>query len=450
MKKISLRSAILININIIIGAGIFLNITPLAKIAGRFSFASYLLSAAILAPFVFILAKLASENPVPGGLYVYSKEHLSPFFGFVSGWCYFIGKTVSAAFLAHAFTSYMQTKISFLQNFPTVALSCITIFSLIFLNICGAHICGKIQYAFIFIKIIPFLFVFLFGIFSVGASNSTFPALTSLVATIPIALYPLMGFEITCAIGHLIKNPQKNIFRAISWSFAIVVATYALFQFFVVAIAGNNISGSPLVTFTHVVLKNEFVGRILTSLVFTSVIAGSFGILSSNCWNLYALESKRRFFALTTKTGIPWVSLCIEGIIACGMLLLSQNQISLQSMSVFGVVVSFLLSAIAALKKYKNIISIAAVASCLYILFLCFEKIRVGGTSIPYIALLIAGIILGTSPHIALVGLFYKKTVRFYFTQSVHTRTYIFFIFFFITGHHSTRTISTRKLFFTL
>ena len=296
MRKISLCSAILININIIVGAGIFLNIAPLTKSVGVFSFASYLLGALILAPFVYTLAQLAQANPVPGGLYVYSKKHLSPFFGFISGWCYFIGKTVSAAFLAYAFTAFMQTKFLFLQNFSTVPLACITIFSLILLNICGAHIGGKIQYAFIFVKMIPFLFVFLLGAGKISTGSFPLPSFAALLKTVPIALYPLMGFEVTCAIGHLIKNPHKNIFRAIIWSFLIVVGIYALFQFLIVAVMGGMVFSKnfPLTTFVAITMKNEFVGRLLTSLVFTSVIAGSFGILSSNCWNLYAI--KKHFY----------------------------------------------------------------------------------------------------------------------------------------------------------
>jgi amino acid transporter len=382
MKKISLYSAILININIIIGAGIFLNVKPLTQSIGQFSFASYLLGALILIPFVIVLAKLAQQNPVPGGLYVYSKKHLSPFIGFISGWCYFIGKTVSAAFLAYAFTSFIQTKFLFLQNISTIPLACIVIFLLIALNIAGAHIGGKIQYAFIITKMIPFLFVFALGATKISIASIKLSSLSALLATIPIALYPLMGFEITCSIGHLIKKPNKNIFRAILWSFLIVVTLYAFFQFFVALNIG----------------KILFDSTILTSLIFTSVIAGSFGILSSNCWNLYALGNKGTLTAIS-KTGVPWISLLVEGGVACLMLAMSQNQVALQSMSVFGVVVSFLLSAIAALRSSKNIISIAAVASCAYILFLCFQKMQLQGVSIPYITILLIGLIFSRCSH---------------------------------------------------
>lgn len=406
-KHISLLAAILININIIIGAGVFLNVKPLIKIAGPLCFLSYLLGAAILLPFVYSLAKLAAANPASGGLYIYGKKYLNPFLGFLSGWVYFVGKTVSAAFLAYAFTSFFQHQFIFLQSRSPLFLTSIVIFSLILLNIAGAHIGGPIQYIFFSIKIIPILFALIFGLTILQPTYFYGPKVFShLISTIPIALYPLMGFEVTCSIGHMIKNPKKNIFWAITGSFMFTTIIYILFQGVLFGALGAGALGyeEPLMILGNKLFVYPIIGQFIIALVFTSVISGSFGILTSNCWNLHALAKDnhlpgKKWLTKVSKQHVPWVSLLFQGAIACILLIMSQNQIALQSMSVFGAVFSFLLSALAAYKA-RNKIKIAqwvpmlAISSCSYILFLCFQKMIFAGVSIPYIVLLLAGVLV--------------------------------------------------------
>lgn len=415
-KKLSLLAAIVININIIIGAGVFLNIKPLAKLAGPLSPLGYALGALILAPFVFTLAKLATAHPVAGGLYVYSKTHIGRFAGFLSGWLYFVGKTVSAAFLAFAFTGFFQSNISWLHPYPTLLLTTIVIFSLTLLHILGTSIGGKIQYIFLFIKLIPLLFVFIFAFtifqpshFYVIVNSPIMQTIKPLISIIPLVLYSLMGFEITCSIAHLIERPERNIFWAITGSFVIVATLYFLFQGALFGALGSKLlgSGQPLTLLANKFFAQyPFVGKSVTALVFTSVIAGSFGILTSNCWNLHTLATQNFFPGTATltqlsNTNVPWVSLLLESTLACVIIGISKNLVALQSMSVFGVIASFLLSSIAAfIAAQKKVLSIPrfipllAIAGCTYTLFLCFQNMQKTGVSLPYLFVLIAGIVL--------------------------------------------------------
>jgi len=391
-RRISLFSAILININVIVGAGVFLNVKPLNLLAGRFGFLGYLFGALLLFPFIISLSKLAAAQPFQGGIYLYSKKHLSPFIGFISGWSYFIGKTVSAAFLVHAFTSFFQGQLPFLQSYPPVLLSSIVIFVLITSNLKGLQIGSVVQIVFFIMKLIPLLAITLFGLFFVTTTSlpTISLSLSPLFSTIPIALYALMGFEIICSIGHLIKQPEKNFLRAMLGSFVAVVVSYVLFQSASFFAQGQTMWGQ----------------NILTMLIFTAVLAGAFGILTSNCWNLQALAQDNflpgsNILKKVSNNNVPSVSLALQAGIAILLLIMTENQIALQSMSVFGVVLSFLLTAIAALvASYNNHISLhplfplAAIMSCCFMLFLCFQKIAAAGISIPYIILLGSGILL--------------------------------------------------------
>jgi amino acid transporter len=401
-RKIGLLKALIINIGIMIGAGVFVNIRPITILAGNLSFLSYILSALILFPFVYTLSILARDNPVQGGLYFYSHKYLSPFVGFLSGWCYFVGKTVSAAFLAYIFTSFIQSHIPTLHNISTLLLTCFTIFAIALINVAGAQIGGSIQIFFISAKAIPVISIITFGIIHFSSVDpAATPSISSLLSSIPSAIYAFMGFEIICAIAHMIENPQKNVFRAITGSFLIVALIFTTFQFVVTMALGKSILSESLSLAE--VIEQLFsswpvLGKVVTSLMYTSVIAGAFGLLTSNCWNLFTLAEHKHFFKskpllFVTKKGVPVISLLLECSLACLILLISKDQLALQSMSVFGVVLSFVLSAVAAFKSNRSLISLISIGSCIYVLFLCYQKMQAVGVSIPYLLFILGGII---------------------------------------------------------
>lgn len=89
-----------------IGAGVFAAFTPAAAAAG-----SGLLVGLVVAAFVAFCnatssAQLAAAYPTSGGTYVYGRERLGPWPGFLAGWGFVIGKTASAAAMAMTFAAY--------------------------------------------------------------------------------------------------------------------------------------------------------------------------------------------------------------------------------------------------------------------------------------------------------------------------------------------------------
>jgi APA family basic amino acid/polyamine antiporter len=51
-------------------------------------------------------AQLAAQYPASGDTYVYGRERLGPWWGFLAGWGFLIGKTTSCAAMALAFAAY--------------------------------------------------------------------------------------------------------------------------------------------------------------------------------------------------------------------------------------------------------------------------------------------------------------------------------------------------------
>lgn len=105
-RRLGTFDASLIGLGSMIGAGVFAAFTPAAAAAG-----SGLLIGLVVAAFVAFCnatssAQLAARYPTSGGTYVYGRERLGPWAGFLAGWGFIIGKTASAAAMAMTFAAY--------------------------------------------------------------------------------------------------------------------------------------------------------------------------------------------------------------------------------------------------------------------------------------------------------------------------------------------------------
>ncbi|MES2865196.1 MAG: amino acid permease, partial [Actinomycetota bacterium] len=89
-----------------IGAGVFSVWGPAIEVAGS----GLLIALAIAAVVAFCnatsSAQLAAVHPVSGGTYAYARAEIGPWWGFVAGWCFVIGKIASCAAMALTFAAY--------------------------------------------------------------------------------------------------------------------------------------------------------------------------------------------------------------------------------------------------------------------------------------------------------------------------------------------------------
>src|SRR5581483_789007 len=83
-----------------LGAGVFASFAPAARSAG--GWLPLALAAAGLVAYCNAMssARLAARYPASGGTYVYGRERLGPFWGYLAGWGFVVGKTASGAAMA--------------------------------------------------------------------------------------------------------------------------------------------------------------------------------------------------------------------------------------------------------------------------------------------------------------------------------------------------------------
>lgn len=402
-NKLSLISAIFININIMIGAGLFINTTNLAQMVGAAGCISYTILALLLYPLIASIATLVTLYP-SGGFYSYAKQ-MHPLAGFISAWSYFIGKLASATILTHAAMLLLQ------QIFPIVNLA--NIYSLdvcvlcIFLglNLFNLQTGTSIQVLFLSLKLIPIIFVITTGLYLFSPENyhATQFLWPHFIDTLPFVLFAAIGFEATTSLSGKIKDAKKNGPRAILISYGIVVAINIAYQFFFYGSVGEQLQHAGGFLYAFPLLLNKLFGMnmqlnqtlqtIFNIAIASSALGGAYGILFSNSWNLHTLAKNNHItnpllFLKENRYHIPYWCIAAQGIICLTYLITSKGaQIQLQQIAAFGCTIAYTLSIISLLihtfmhhtNKSALILPSLGIINCFIFLFSCIHSFMTKG-----------------------------------------------------------------------
>jgi APA family basic amino acid/polyamine antiporter len=105
-RRLGLGDAVFIGLGSMIGAGVFAVWAPAASAAGTGLLVGLLIAAVVAFGNATSSAQLAAVHPTSGGTYAYGRAELGPWWGFVAGWGFVIGKTASCAAMALTFAAY--------------------------------------------------------------------------------------------------------------------------------------------------------------------------------------------------------------------------------------------------------------------------------------------------------------------------------------------------------
>src|SRR4051812_21781937 len=106
-RRLGLTDAVVIGLGAMIGAGIFASLAPAARAAGSGLLIGLALAAVVAYCNATSSARLAARYPASGGTYVYGRERLGEFWGYLAGWAFVVGKTASCAAMALTVGTYL-------------------------------------------------------------------------------------------------------------------------------------------------------------------------------------------------------------------------------------------------------------------------------------------------------------------------------------------------------
>ncbi len=106
-RRLGLADAVVIGLGAMIGAGVFAAFVPAAQAAGTGLLVGLGIAALVAFGNATSAAQLAAVHPTSGGVYAYGRAELGPWWGFIAGWGFVIGKTASCAAMALTFAAYV-------------------------------------------------------------------------------------------------------------------------------------------------------------------------------------------------------------------------------------------------------------------------------------------------------------------------------------------------------
>jgi amino acid transporter len=416
-NKLSLRSAIFINLNIILGTGIFINSVKLANHLGPWGALSYAAVGIVLLPLILAMAQLVKIHK--GGSFYDYAAGIHPFVGFISQWCYFVGKLAACTLGIHVFVTLMQNIFVPLKDFSPLLLDSGVVLLFLLLNMLNLRINKSIQIGFFILKMIPILFILISGIiyFSPEYLINTALDLDQLFVTIPFALYAFTGFEATCSLVHTLEKPETDGPKAILYSYGLSVFIAITFQTLLYVLIGPKLrlAGTFLETFPLVfnyvfsTLLIKYYGIILIhTAIACSALGAAYGVMFSNAWNLYTLAEKKllgknsRALKLSD-SNVPYMCILTEAVIILMYLWYTHGaQVPLQQTNTLALTITFTLSVLGLVwysmkHNSKNLLlSLFATASCMLLLAFLVKNFMHYQTlpSYPFVFLVIVGIFI--------------------------------------------------------
>ena len=373
-KTLGLSAALSTVVGMVIGGGVFFKPQAIYSATGGAPGLGML--AWVIAGFITIAAGLTAAEisaaiPKTGGMMVYIKEIYGDRLGFLTGWMqtvlFFPG---TAAALAVIFAQQVAVLFGQSDQNMTVVLpiAIIVILFLAVLNTVGSKLGGTIQTIATICKLIPLVIIMIFGFILGGGDNSiTTPLVapgisvgTALGQVLIAALFAYDGWINVGAIAGEMKNPGKDLPKAIVGGLSMVMAVYLVINlaYLWVAPASELAQASAPAAVVATKIFGPMGGKFITVGILISVFGGLNGYLLTGPRIPYALacEGKlpaSKMLAKLNKGGVPSNSTFLIAILACLYALTGQFNL-LTDLTVFIIWVFYVLTFIGVFKLRKD------------------------------------------------------------------------------------------------
>jgi APA family basic amino acid/polyamine antiporter len=325
VRSLGLLDIVMVGIAAMIAGAIFILIGPAINLAGSAVIIAFAINGVITLFTALGYAELGSAIPEAGGGYLWVREGLPRPNAFISGWMAWLAHIIAGSLYAVGFASFLNSLLKMtgiigdqtllFGIFPIdklMAVGCVAAFT--YINFKGTSETGKTGNIATFIQLGTIGALIVAGFWSMylhpnwtnNFADFMPNGFVGLVAAMGLTFIAFEGYEIIVQTGEEVKNPKKNIPRAIFISLGLVVVLYSLVAF--VSIAGIFPEGKPAWKFIG---ENQELGimeaaRYLLPYGIFIVLAG--GIVSSLAGlNATTFSSARVAFAMGRHYNLPHV-----------------------------------------------------------------------------------------------------------------------------------------------
>ncbi|WP_342047694.1 amino acid permease [Bacillus sp. OTU530] len=335
------RHITLMSLGAAIGVGLFLGSSTAIQTAGPGILVVYAIAGLIMFFIMRALGEMAIQKPVAGSFSQYSHDYLGPLAGYLTGWTYWFLWIATCMAEITAVGIYMQY---WIPDIPRWLWSLAALLLMSLVNFLAVKAYGELEFWFALIKIVTIILMIVSGagmiIFGFGnggiatgihnlwSHGGFFPhGINGLLMSMQMVMFAYLGIEMIGVTAGEVKNPQKNLAKAIDNVFWRILIFYVGALFVIMSIyPWNEIGskGSPFVL-TFEQLGIPAAAGIINFVVLTAALSScNSGIFSTArmLFNLAENGDAPKKLGGVTKNGIPgFAVICSAVVLLMGVLL---------------------------------------------------------------------------------------------------------------------------------
>jgi APA family basic amino acid/polyamine antiporter len=225
-RRLGTRDAVVLGLGSMLGAGVFAAFGPAADAAGSGILVALALAAVVAYANATSSAQLAALYPQSGGTYVYGRERLGRFWGFLAGWGFVVGKLASCGAMALTFGSYVAP-----SHARAVAVAAVV--ALVALDYRGIEKTAAATRAIVAVVLAALALVVVAALFGgdLEAGRLSPPlgdgGVHGLLQAAGLLFFAFAGYARIATLGEEVREPERTIPRAIPLALGIVLLVYA-------------------------------------------------------------------------------------------------------------------------------------------------------------------------------------------------------------------------------
>lgn len=235
-RSLGVFDAVVIGLGSMVGAGIFVALAPAARAAGSGLLLGLALAAVVAYCNAMSSARLAALYPASGGTYVYGRERLGAFWGYLAGWAFVVGKTASCAAMALTVGAYAWPG-------QEHAVAVASVVALTAVNYGGVQKSAWLTRAIVAVVLAVLAAVVVsslgsgsagFGRLDVGADTSV----GGVLQAAGLLFFAFAGYARIATLGEEVRDPARTIPRAIPLALGIALVVYVCVAVSVLSVLG--------------------------------------------------------------------------------------------------------------------------------------------------------------------------------------------------------------------
>ena len=222
-RTLTLKNSVFLGLSSMIGAGLFLNIAPTAKVASYSLILGLIMASSLAFANASSSAQLARLYPETGGTYLYAKNVLGKIPSLIAGYSFIIGKSISCIAIALTLGNYLS------PMYPEYS-GIIVILIVAGISYFGITKTVAIAKWFVY-SLVGILLFYIISITSSETFSIQIPitdglTLKGFLLSSCIWFFAFTGYSRLATFGEEVKNPEKIIPKAIFTGLGLTVLIY--------------------------------------------------------------------------------------------------------------------------------------------------------------------------------------------------------------------------------